>query len=130
MVLHIARVRANGIRGAVTVHDRRQATLPAILSTTKHIKLGVGTCVGQVNEHADAVHLVDELLAFGTDTTPDTTIGRDKGAMGGRGRPERGIGEAVGAIMREGDITDAELVEATQVGNAVADLMQALDAER
>lgn len=130
MVLHVARVGTDGVGGAVAIHDGRKTTLPAILTATKHIDLGVDAGVGQVNEHANAVHLVDELLALGADTAPDAAVGRDEGAVRGRGGPERGVGEAVGAVVGEGDIADAEVVEAAQVGDAVANLVQALDTER
>lgn len=46
----------------------------------------------------------------------------------GRG-PQRSVGEAVRAVVRERRVAHAERVEAPQVGDAVADLVQAFDAE-
>lgn len=72
---------------------------------------------------------MDESLALGADAAPDTAAGRHEGAVRvGRG-PERGVGEAVWAVVREGGVADTESVEAAQVGDAVADLVEAFNSE-
>jgi hypothetical protein len=44
--------------------------------------------------------------------------------------PQRGVGEAVAAVVGEGRVAHAERVQLAEHGGRVADLVQALDGER
>lgn len=77
----------------------------------------------QINNHADAVHLADQSATLGADAVPDW-FGYAEGVF-----PERGVGEAVAAVVREGGVADAQGVVLAEDGGAVADLVEAFYAQ-
>lgn len=123
VVRDVARMRAQGVGGAMAEHDRGLAAAPLVLAATEHVHHGVDARVRDVDDHTDAVHLSDELPAQGGHAAPE------RRRLAERVLPERGVGEDVAAVVRQGRVADAEGVEPPQVGHRVADLVQALDAE-
>lgn len=79
--------------------------------------------MGEINNHADPVHLMDETTPKGTDAAPER-LGLAQGVL-----QERGIGKLVVTVVSEGGVAGAEFIELAEVGSGVANLMQALDAE-
>lgn len=116
-------MRAQGVGGAMTEHDRGLAAGPLVLATAEHVHHGVDAHVREVDNHADAIHLGDELPALRGQAAPE------RWGLAERALPEGGVGEDVAAVVRQGRVADAQGVEPPQVGHRVADLVQALDAE-
>lgn len=80
--------------------------------------------VGEVNNHADAVHLVDYTTAKRADATPER-LGLANGVL-----QDRSISKLVVTVMGKGSVAGAEFMELAEVGDGIANLVQALDTER
>lgn len=79
--------------------------------------------VRDVDNHTDAVHLVNKTASQRTHTSPQR-LSLARGVL-----QDSGIGELVVAVVSQGGVAHAELMKLSKVGRRVANLMQALDAK-
>lgn len=103
-------------------HNGRLAASPVLLAA-ENVTHSVGADVGEIHDHAQPIHLVDQLSTLGRNSIPV-----------GRGLAERvlldgGVGEYVPAVVSQGRVTDPPGVVVAQVGDRVADLMEPFDAQ-
>jgi len=123
-------VRTERVRGRVRVDGRRETACPGRGGggggAAEHVPHRVLAHVRQVDDHADAVHFVDQLPASFTHAAVER--------LGCNGVPvgvldDGGVGVDVVAVVGEGCVADAERVVVAEVGDGVADLVEALDCE-
>lgn len=100
-----------------------------IIGATKDVAHGVYAYVGEVDDHADPIHLLDQFSSGGRDATPvrwrfDRFIGFGAGFF-----DQGGVGVDVVAVVGEGCVAHAESVVGAEVGEGVADLVETFDAD-
>ncbi|KAB8336930.1 hypothetical protein FH972_021235 [Carpinus fangiana] len=98
-----------------------------VVRAVEHLDHGVAAHVAEVDEHAEAVHLGDQLAALGAEAAPVGSCG--EGGAVGRVAEDGGVGVGIVAVPGQGGVAHAELVVETEVGEGVADLVQAFDGE-
>lgn len=79
--------------------------------------------MGQIYNHANAVHLMNQLASQRAYTTPA------RFGLSQRVLQHGGIGKLVVAVVRERGVSDSKFVESSQIGCRVSNLMKTFHAE-
>ena len=113
VVGHVAGVVGDGAAGGVRGDDGGGGDFEGVVE-------GLVGGVGDVDHHAEAVHLADDILAEGGEAVVVGTLGSVDVALG--------VGPAVGVEVGEGHVADAEGVVVAQEAKGVLDGVAAFDA--
>jgi hypothetical protein len=100
-----------------------------VIGATKDVAHGVYAYVGEVHNHADPIHLLDQFSSGRRDAAP-VRWRFDRFIRFGAGFFDHGgVGVDVVAVVGEGCVAHAEGVVGAEVGEGVADLVETFDAD-
>lgn len=109
----------------MTEHYGADTSLGFFGPAAEHIEhCGFGD-VGEVDQHAYAVHFLNKSLASRREAIPE----RGSGDYARGVFDQRGISEGVVAVVRQGCVFDTEGMVEAEVGEGVADLVEAFYAD-
>lgn len=121
-------MRADGVGRAVREDGRRDASGPAaVIGAAQDVAHSVWADVGEVDDHAQAVHLLDQVATDRGDAAP---VRRASDALATLIGHDGGVGIDVMAVPSEGGVAHSELVVESEGGDGVADLVKSFDDNR